>query len=163
MDSGVSLPRRKIVRLPDYDYRQCGAYFVTLCTENRAEILSAIGRGGALLRPVGRIAEQLLLDLPQHYPVQIDKYVVMPNHLHCILRITVPSSAVSLSGIVCAYKSLTTKAANQAMQTPGRKLWQRSYYEHIIRDEPDYQGIWQYIDENPQKWEIDRFYGKGAR
>ena len=102
-------------------------------------------------------------NLPQHYPVQIDKYVVVPNHLHCILRITVPSSAVSLSGIVCAYKSLTTKAANQAMQTPGRKLWQRSYYEHIIRDEPDYQEIWQYIDENPQKWEIDRFYGKGTR
>ena len=49
------------------------------------------------------------------------------------------------------------------MRTPGRKLWQRSYYEHIIRDEIDYQEIWQYIDENPQKWKIDRFYGKGAR
>ena len=163
MGSGAPLPQRKSIRLPDYDYRQRGAYFVTLCTENRAEVLSQIGRGGALLRPVGRIAEQLLLHLPQHYPVQIDKHVVMPNHLHCILHVTVPSSAVSLSGIVCAYKSLTTKAANQAMRTPGRKLWQRSYYEHIIRDEIDYQEIWQYIDENPQKWEIDRLYGKGAR
>ena len=163
MDSGAPLPRRKVVRLPDYDYRLCGAYFITLCTENRVEILSEISRGGALLRPVGRIAEQVLLDLPQRYPVQIDKYVIMPNHLHCILRITAPHALVSVRGMLCAYKSLTTKAANQAMQTPGRKLWQRSYYEHIVRDETDYQEIWQYIDENPQKWEIDRFYGKGAR
>ena len=148
MDSGAPLPRRKVVRLPDYDYRLCGAYFITLCTENRVEILSEISRGGALLRPVGRIAEQVLLDLPQRYPVQIDKYVIMPN---------------SVRGMLCAYKSLTTNAANQAMQTPGRKLWQRSYYEHIVRDETDYQEIWQYIDENPQNWEIDRFYVRGAR
>ena len=163
MDSGVPLPKRKIVRLSSYDYHQCGAYFVTLCTESRSEILSEIRRGGALLRPVGHIAEQALLDLPQRYPVQIDKYVVMPNHLHCILRITVSPSSVSLGDIVCAYKSLTTKAANLADHTPGRKIWQRSYYEHVIRDEVDYQEIWQYIDENPQKWEIDRFYGKGSR
>ena len=163
MDSGTALPKRKIVRLPEYDYSRNGAYFITLCTEKRAEILSEIRRGGALLRPVGCIAEQTLLELPQRYPVSIDKYVVMPNHLHFILCIREAAKSIPLDAILCAYKSITTKAANQAEHTPGRKLWQRSYYEHVIRNESDYREIWQYIDENPQKWELDRFYGKGAR
>ena len=164
----TALPQRKPPRLPGYDYCTAGAYFITICAKNRRCIFGSIlptGVGGdaciapqVTLTPLGRLVQKHLSTIPG-----VTEYIVMPNHLHCILRITVPSSAVSLSGIVCAYKSLTTKAANQAMQTPGRKLWQRSYYEHIIRDEPDYQGIWQYIDENPQKWEIDRFYGKGAR
>ena len=163
MKADTPLPQRKNIRLPCYDYSLCGGYFVTVCTEKHVELLSEVGRGGALLRPVGHIAEQALLELPQHYPVQLDKYVVMPNHLHFILRIGPDNPGFRLPDILCAYKSITTKRANQLCRTPGRRLWQRSYYEHVIRDEADYAAIWQYIDENPLKWEIDRFYGKGAR
>ena len=153
-------PNRKTPRLRDYDYAQNRAYFVTICTQGRMEILAEICRGGALLLPTGEIVEREIRDLPQRYNVLVDRYVIMPNHIHMILVLNnkTPESETSLIDLVCALKSRTTKQANALDGQPGRKIWQRSFHDHIIRGEDDYQKIWQYIDENPLRWEQDCFY-----
>ncbi len=154
------LPRRKNLRLQKYDYAQTAIYFVTICTQNRCCILSDIRRGGALLRPVGQICEQQIKLLEQRYKIHIKSYVIMPNHIHMLLALEreEQSPAPTVSDIVCCFKSLTTKLANQAENKPHRKIWQRSFYDHVVRNEQDYFEIQKYIDENPLKWELDKFY-----
>ena len=151
---------RKPTRLRGFDYTQKRAYFVTACTHERCAILADICRGGALLLPIGEIVAKEIQRLPQTYAVSIDKYVIMPNHIHMILVLENRAQAemISVSDILCALKSRTTKLANALDEQPGRMIWQRSFHDHIIRDEKDYLKIWQYIDENPRKWELDCFY-----
>ena len=149
---------RKPTRLRGFDYAQKRAYFVTVCTQERCEILAEICRGGALLLPIGKIVEQEICNLSQKYGVVIDKYVIMPNHIHMILFLWGEECRNTLSDVLCALKSVTTKRANQVDECSGRRIWQRSFHDHIIRDEKDYLKIWQYIDENPSKWEQDCFY-----
>lgn len=157
----MDLPKRKQIRLKDYDYSQNGAYFVSICTQNRCEILSDICRGGALLRPIGMIAEIEIHKVTERFHILIDKYVIMPNHVHLIIVIerAEQSPAPTIGDIVCTFKSITTKTANRQDNALGRKICQRSYHDHIIRNEQEYQKIWQYIDTNPLKWEEDCFYG----
>ena len=154
---------RKPTRLRGFDYAQRRAYFVTVCTQERCEILADICRGGALLLPVGEIVDMEIRRLSRRYDVSVDKYVIMPNHVHMILVLQGKELAYSLSDILCALKSRTTKLANQSDGQPGRRIWQRSFHDHIIRDEKDYLKIWQYIDENPMKWEQDCFYQEENR
>lgn len=149
---------RKPTRLRGFDYAQRRAYFVTVCTQERAEILANICRGGALLLPMGEIVDREIRDLSGRYDLSVDKYVIMPNHIHLILRLDMQTQSVSLCDVVCALKSRTTKLANVLDHQPGRQIWQRSFHDHIIRDEKDYLKIWQYIDENPTRWEQDCFY-----
>ena len=149
---------RKPTRLRGFDYAQKRAYFVTVCTQDRCEILAEICRGGALLLPIGKVVEQEICSLPQRYGLVIDKYVIMPNHIHMILFLQGEGCKDTLSDVLCALKSVTTKKANQIDGCAGRRIWQRSFHDHIIRDEKDYLKIWQYIDENPSKWEQDCFY-----
>ena len=153
-------PRRKPNRLKGYDYGNSGSYFVTICTKNRCNILSDIGRGGALLRPIGKIVETEIRHLMERFDILIDKYVIMPNHVHMILTIqrAEQSPAPTISDVVCAFKSITTKLANQSQQIPGQQIWQRSFYDHIIRNEEEYCKIWEYIEENPSKWLEDCYY-----
>ncbi len=158
---------RKQNRLIGYDYSLNGAYFVTICTKDRIEILSEICRGGALLRPIGFIVESELNELTKRYNATIDKYVIMPNHIHILIIIqwvsgkrAEQSPAPTLSDIICTFKSITTRKANDYTRTPGQKLWQRSFHDRIIRDEHEYQMIWQYIDANPLTWNDDRFFTK---
>ena len=151
-------PERKPTRLRGYDYSQQNAYFVTVCTQERSEILADISRGGALLLPIGKIVEEEIRNLPKKYDVSVDKYVIMPNHIHMIVLMRGKDSVHSLSDVLCALKSRTTQMANELDGTTGRQIWQRSFHDHIIRDEKDYLKIWQYIDENPMRWEWDCFY-----
>ena len=167
----MELPNRKPNRLKQYDYTGNGAYFITICTQNRAEILSEIivGRGLApaecKLSEYGKIAEQELLNLEKRYAgVKIDKYVIMPNHIHAIISINNDLTAgasprPTLSDIICTFKSITTRLCNKRHK--GNKIFQTSFYDHIIRGEEDFKEIWEYIDGNPQKWQNDRFYSKG--
>ena len=162
----LGLPKRKQIRLPDYDYSTPGAYFVTICTQDRRCILSDIRRGDPCGRPspdlteYGIIVEQCLKQAESLYAVQIEPYVIMPNHIHFICRIdqvrATARVAPTLGRIVGALKSL---AANQCRRA-GLKgtLWQRGYYEHVIRGEEDSREIWAYIDENPARWADDRYY-----
>ena len=156
------LARRKRYRLPMYDYSEDGVYFVTICTDQRQECLSDVSRGGVLPRPFGKVVENELLALPERYGVVIDKHIVMPNHVHILLTIQragqSPAPTRDLSSIIGAFKSRTTKTVNRMMNTPGWKLWQRSYFDHIIRNEEDYLRIWQYIDTNPAQWAEDEYY-----
>ncbi|WMJ22852.1 transposase [Paludicola sp. MB14-C6] len=167
----MELRQRKSNRLKGYDYSQNGAYFVTICIKNRYEMLSDICRGWALLSPIGEVAENQINTLSKRYNVKIDKYVIMPNHIHMIIVImkgadtqsvmqAEQSPAPTISDIICTFKSISTKLSNKYNNTPGRQIWQRSYHDHIIRNEQEYQKIWQYIDTNTLKWEDDCFYRK---
>ena len=162
------LPKRKHPRLDGYDYGADGAYFVTICTHDRRCLFSRIvGRGLAPAEvqytPYGEIAREQLKLLGERYPsVKVDRYVIMPNHIHAILRITADAAGASprptLMDVVCAYKSLTTGACKAVR--PIGKLFQTSFYEHIIRGQEDYDEIAAYIDRNPACWLEDTLYTK---
>ena len=162
-----ALPKRKHPRLDHYDYSTPGGYFITICTHNRRCLLSRIvGRGLAPAEirytPYGLIAREQLLLLEERYPsLKIDQYVIMPNHIHAILVLEESSGNrrnLSVTDIVCAFKSLTTRQCKKLH--PIDKLFQTSFYEHVIRGREDYQEIAEYILNNPQKWELDQLYAK---
>ena len=153
-------PARKRLRLPNFDYASPGAYFITVCTDQKRNLLSDVCRGGALLRPLGQMCQEQLLKMAAQYQIQMDNYVIMPNHVHLLLalRRAEQSPAPTISEFICAWKSVTTKLANIRNKTLGAHLWQRSFYDHVIRNDVDYREIWNYIDQNPLRWEQDRFY-----
>ena len=162
-----NLPQRKHPRLRSYDYGSAGAYFITICTHHRKCLLSHIvGRGLAPAETVytqlGEIAKEQLLQLENRFPtMKIDAYVIMPNHIHAILRLEETAGASprpTVTDIVCAYKSLTTRACKQASHI--EKLFQTSFYEHVIRGQADYNEIAEYIQNNPKQWELDKLYAE---
>ncbi len=162
-------PRRKHPRLKRYDYSQVGVYFVTTNVYRGCCLLSEIqvGRGLAPaelgLTPVGQIVYEQILDIPARYPsVSVDKYVVMPNHVHLLLRFQGDTAGASprptLMQVVGAFKSLSARRSNQVMGTPGEKLWQDSFYESVLQSDKAYRDAWDYIDINPAKWAEDEYY-----
>ena len=162
-----NLPKRKHPRLGHYDYSTVGAYYITICTQNRRCLLSRIvGRGLAPAEiqytAYGQIAREQLLLLEQRYPsLKIDQYVIMPNHIHAILLLEETAGASprpTIMDIVCAYKSLTTRQCKKVQ--PIDKLFQTSFYEHVIRGHEDYDEIAEYIVNNPMQWELDKLYSK---
>ncbi|MBR2582985.1 MAG: transposase [Oscillospiraceae bacterium] len=161
-------PKRKQIRLADYDYSSPGSYFVTICTKDRRNILSDIAVGAdalggpcLTLTEIGQIVERYILSTGNIAGLSVDQYVIMPNHIHLLLQIgetdaaseggTSRASAPTLSDAVGALKRLVNREA-------GRNIWQRGYYEHVIRNEHDYREIWEYIENNPAKWAEDRYY-----
>ena len=163
-----SLPKRRHPRLDSFDYSTAGAYFITICTQNRRCVLSHIvGRGLAPAEiqytAYGRIAQEQLLLLEQRYPtLRVDRYVIMPNHIHMILVLEETAGASprpTVMDIICAYKSLTTRECKKVQ--PVEKLFQTSFYEHVIRGQEDYHEITEYIANNPKQWELDALYSKG--
>ena len=149
----TALPIRKPNRLKEYDYGTNGAYFITICTKDRKRILCDIVGGDAHIvpKPYGRIVEKYIRNVPE-----IEKYVIMPNHIHMIIRIDngtmwASSPTNKVANIVRSLKTLTTKEI-------GKPIFQRFYHDHIIRNERDYEEIWQYIDTNPLKWSLDKYY-----
>ena len=162
-------PKRKHPRLEYYDYSKSGYYHITICTEGRRPILSKVGRGLAPaantvnLTDIGKIAEEQLFALESEYPyLKIDRYVIMPNHIHVIFALTEKTAGASprptVPDIVCAYKSRTTRLCNKYGQTPGRKIFQTSFYDEIIRNKTAYDEISKYIYENPMNWEEDELF-----
>lgn len=115
------------------------------------------------LSPYGLIAKRELLALESRYDfVKIDKYVIMPNHIHAIVILDGETAGASprptLSDVICAYKSLTTRACNALRKQQGSGIFQTSFYDKVIRNEEGYLKAWQYIDENPRKWHNDEYY-----
>jgi len=160
-----NLPKRKHPRLDCYDYSSAGAYFITICTHNRRCLLSSVvGRGLAPAEiqytAYGRIAQEQLLLLEQRYPsLKIPHYLIMPIHVHAILLLEETAGASprpTVMDIVCAYKSLTTRQCKKLQ--PIDKLFQTSFYEHVIRGRDDYNEIAEYIVNNPTKWQLDKLY-----
>ncbi len=176
-------PNRRSIRLQGYDYSQAGAYFVTICTHNRECLFGEIINGDMRLNDVGRIVADSWQWLAEQYDhVLLDQYVIMPNHTHGIIIITdagqcrrggsrtarvrttpktghrhpTPSSPPKPIGrLIGAFKTVSTKRMNALRATAGKKLWQRNYWDHIVRNEPELQRIREYIQNNPGQWERD--------
>ena len=142
-------PKRKPLRLPEFPYTQAAYYFVTVCCKGKAPFFffflgNGLDRSAAVcLSRCGEIADADLRALPQHFPgVQVLKYVIMPDHLHLILALD--GQSASVPQILASYKSGVSRKC-------GRAVWQKSYYDHVIRGRKDFEEIWRYIDNNPQK------------
>lgn len=160
----TELPRRKPNRLANYDYSSNGAYFVTICTEGcRKTLCEIVGDGLPVPKREGTVAEAYIRRIAEKYPgIRVDNYVVMPNHIHMILHIERDAGtgdpSPTLGDVIGWYKYNVTKQINDEEGPLGRRVFQRSYYDHVIRNERDYQEIWNYIDGNPSKWVEDCFY-----
>ena len=160
----MDLPSRKSLRLKNFDYTQTGGYFITLCTNSHKWILSSIIQGTEVhraqivLTELGEIAQSTLLETSKKYSVHIDSYVIMPNHIHMIVFITDNPNSNSTGQFIGAFKSLVAKhwrdVCNASGTTSG-KLWQRNYYDHVLRNHQDYLEKLKYIEENPDKWHLD--------
>ena len=154
-------PERKRNRLKEYDYSQNGMYFVTICTKDKQKILSNIVGGDAHIAPLvelssyGIIVDKFINSVSISHPnITIEKYVVMPNHIHLLIMIDGTmwaSSPTTVSSVVRSIKVLTTKQL-------GKPIFQRSFHDHIIRNDEDYKAIYNYIESNPSKWSEDCFY-----
>ena len=158
---------RKNLRLPDFHYSSPYAYFVTVCMYHKQCLFGEIKNGTMHLNSNGNIVKKCCNDLQTHYVgINNDVFVVMPNHLHGIILIgdengrdgskPSPTKTHNLSEIVRAFKTYSSKGINELNQTPGINIWQRSFYEHVIRNENDYSEIGEYIFYNPAKWETDK-------
>lgn len=170
MTFNPDIHRRRSIRLRDYDYSHAGAYFVTICTFQREGLFGDVMNGGMHLNEMGQAALECWNDIPGHFPhIELDEFVVMPNHLHGIIVTDCRGTARrarfeetfgrpvagSLATIIRSFKSAATKRINTLRDNPGAPVWQRNYYERVIRDDRELDGIRQYIADNPAKWAED--------
>ena len=158
---------RRSIRLKGYDYSREGAYFVTICTQYRLCLFGEVVDGEMRLNDAGRIAEQCWLAIPNHFPhVALDAFVIMPNHIHGVLWIVGDVGAKNFSplpprgtsktigSVIRGFKIGVTKWFRE--NTDIYTVWQRNYYEHIIRTEDALHRIRRYIATNPLRWHLDR-------
>ncbi|MGH7865902.1 MAG: transposase [Candidatus Binataceae bacterium] len=159
----IAVRGRRSIRLRGFDYRTDAAYFVTICTFNRQCLLAQISDGHARLSEVGEIVAASWKWLEEHfqYPT-LDEFIVMPNHIHGILITghlggsrTAPTTHKPLGRLLGAFKTVSSKRINLVRGTPGAPLWQRNYYERVIRSEEELQRIREYVAGNPAAWESD--------
>jgi putative transposase len=149
---------RRSIRLRGYDYRRSATYFVTICAQHRECLLGEIRDQQFHPNLYGEIVSKDLVLLGSQYPgISSNPWVVMPNHIHFNLEISQENS-VPLGEIVRSFKYETTQKINLLRESPGLKVWQRNYYEHIIRNETEHQTICNYIHQNPLRWDIDQLH-----
>ena len=184
----IDLPRRKTIRLKDYDYSQTGYYFVTICTQNREKIFGQIvgadsisARSETILSNAGMMVEKIYCNMQNEFKnVVFHEYIFMPNHFHGIIQIqwadmesrahmdsrahmeSAPTTA-NLSTIIQSFKRYTTieyihGVKNDIYPLFNKRIWQRGYHEHIIRNEQELQKIREYIINNPAKWQEDKYF-----
>jgi len=165
MQYNHNIHHRRSIRLKHYDYRQAGLYFITLCTQNRQCLFGHITHQKMILNTAGNSAQQCWQNIPLHYPqVRLHEYIIMPNHIHGIIETTVgaenfPPLPRPLGQIIRGYKIGVTKWFQKNKNHPiGQSIWQRNYWEHIIRDAGEQKHITDYIINNPTKWEQDKLF-----
>lgn len=172
MNNEYGFPKRMPTRLKDFDYSLNGTYFVTICTQNRKNILSEIvGEGFPLpnYEPVvrlscfGKIVDKWIGQIQNKYPsVSVDCYVIMPNHLHLMLTVAKDDGrgdpSPTVDAVVGWLKFQSTKEINKIQNSLGEKVFQRSFYDHIVRNQEDYEEIGKYIFENPARWQFDKLF-----
>ena len=151
-------PRRRSLRLRNYDYASPGAYFITICSHRGACLFGRIAHGLMRLNALGTLVETCWHALPTHYPhVELDAFVVIPNHVHGILVLADESpKRHGLPEIVRAFKTLSSRRVNEMRDRGGTPIWQRGYYEHVIRNEGLLGRIRDYVETNPCRWELDK-------
>jgi len=166
------LPKRKKLRLDNFDYSTPGAYFITICTHNRRCMLSRIV--GAIhespepeLTEYGKIVDDIINHIPEHFKVSIDEYVIMPNHVHLIIVIADDEELRAIRESPLRGRSVISKTVGYIKMKASKEIhsrygntmvWQRGFYDHIIRNQHDYEKIFNYICENPIYWQIDKLY-----
>jgi len=171
MPSDSSKNYRRSIRLQEYDYTQAGAYFLTICADERKSMFGKIVDGEIKLNQVGEaVKDEWLKTSAIRENVELDEYVIMPNHFHAILWILegrgtarrAPTFeqfgkpvAGSVPTIVRSFKSAVTKSTNN-IRRHSSLVWQRNYYEHVVRNEADLNRIREYIIFNPVRWQFDR-------
>ena len=160
----MSLPKRKLNRLAGYDYSQNNAYFVTVCVKGKRHILwNAVDHSTTVsiedipLSKIGKVVDAAINNIPKVYPnASVEKYAIMPNHIHLILLLTENSGSVvrspTVSTIINQLKGFITKQV-------GYSIWQISFYDHIIRNDEEHRLVWDYIDTNPINWRDDNKFG----
>jgi len=170
MKTGVEKQRRRSIRLREYDYTQPGAYFITIVAHARAMLFAEISDGKAWLNEFGRIVEnEWQKSAVIRREIGLDVFVVMPNHIHGIVNIIHADVGAtgrsplrngppprSLGAFVAGFKSAVTKRINNLRRTPGAPVWQRNYYEHVVRSDAELLRVREYILNNPVGWENDR-------
>ena len=196
MKYNPDIHHRRSIRLKGYDYSRNGAYFITICTQNRVCLFGGIEQGEMILNDAGKMVHNIWDEIPAYYEgIEIDAFQIMPNHIHGIIVIVgagpcacpdtnanihknygtgqprgvaptgndIFQTKLSLPDIVHRFKTLTTKkyidgVKQHNWQPFDKKLWQRNYYEHIIRDEESSHKIQEYIMNNPREWERDELF-----
>ena len=149
---------RHSIRLKNYDYSQPGLYFVTICVQNRQCLFGDIKDGDLKLNDVGKMIKKCWEQMAILFPaLSINEFVVMPDHFHAIVDISLNSDQVLLSRIIGSFKSITTNECIHGVKDGTwmpfeKRLWQRNYYEHIIRDIFDHNRVVDYIKNNPKSW-----------
>jgi putative transposase len=156
-------PYRRDLRLPHWDYRLPGPYAITLCTENRAHRFGTVHDGHMALNPAGEMVHAIWEDMATAFPtVTLDAFIVMPNHVHAILQLDHEdiTRKPALGTVIQRFKSVTTAEYVHGVRDRGwlpfdGRLWQRNYYEHIVRDDRDLDRCRDYIAANPANWKTD--------
>ena len=176
MASIGGLPQRRSVRLRDYDYSSVGAYFVTVCTARRECLFGSVTEGQVELSRYGALAQECWAQMPSHAEgVVVEALVVMPNHVHAVMVFDVPlrpganagarsfgrPCGRSLATLVGDTKSAAARRINAARGAPGAPVWQRGYYERVIRDEAEMDRACAYVLLNPARWDEDRYCANG--
>jgi len=175
MTYNPEIHRRRSIRLKGYDYAQAGAYFVTICTWNKECLFGEIANGTSKLNKYGEMVMKCWNEISGHFfHVKTDEFIIMPNHIHGIITINnvgaqfiapfgkttseklgVINHAPTIGGVVRSFKARCTYMINQLRDTPGTPVWQRNYYERVIRDDRELYSIREYIRYNPLKWDED--------
>lgn len=162
------LHKRKPNRLKDFDYSTNGTYFITICTKDKKHILGKVGAihelPETILSEYGVIVNNIIKKIPERFNVIISNYVIMPNHIHLLIEIndrtirelSLRKNHSVISNIIGYLKMNSSKEIHKI--NPDEIVWQRSYYDHIIRNEKDYLNIWEYIENNTLKWCEDKYY-----
>ena len=170
--SVTDIHHRRSTRLRGYDYTQNGAYFITICAHKHQCVFGEIIDGEMHLNELGCVVEECLKNITMHFQnTEVNTFVVMPNHTHIVITLTdgcrgtacrAPTerfsqpTSDSIPTIIRSFKSAATKRINELRLTPGQPIWQRNYYEHVIRDEDDLNSIREYIEHNALKWAEDK-------
>ena len=170
----MPLPARKPNRLKNYDYASPGAYFITICTKDKKCIFwQKVGETirqpeDVQLSKLGKIVKMAIENIPKHYPsLSLENYVVMPNHVHLLLQISgQPMAAPTHASVGAATSRPRAPRISQAVgqmkaaasRQAGFPLWQKLFHDHVVRNDKDYQRIWEYIQTNEMRWNDDCFY-----
>ena len=157
-NKNIPRPFRKSPRLAGYDYSEAGYYFVTLCTREQECLFGEIIEDSMHLNNIGQMIASMWRAMPERLEqVDLDSFVVMPNHIHGIVSL---EKGITLTRVIQAFKSISTNEYIRGVQSQGWKrfngtLWQRSFHDHVIRNEKDLFRVQEYIMNNPLQWAID--------
>ncbi len=165
----MNLPYRKRLRLEGYNYNDAGVYFITICTWKRAPFLSQINVGAihelpsSIITEYGTVVEEYIKKIPERFGVELCNYVIMPNHIHLIVLIDKKqinqtcSNKHSIIPNIVGYVKMNSSKRFHEFGMEGR-IWQRSYYDHIVRNENEFYKIYDYITTNPERWINDCYF-----